>query len=370
MKHHIISSISVFVFLLLTPFVFSQKSEKVKFSKGLYAIITTAHGDITLSLLDEEAPLTVANFVGLAEGKLTVFDSIKIKKPFYDGITFHRVIANFMIQGGDPDGNGRGGPGYRFFDETDNGVKHDSPGVLSMANAGPNTNGSQFFITHLPTPHLNGKHTVFGKVIQGQDVVDKIKQGDVIEKVKIKRKGFRYRFFYNPSKVFKTVYEERSVKAEQERQRLAKLEAQNNVRLVEAKARSKEEYKSYFLEIIQADYPKAQQTSSGLVYVIDEKGSGPIAEKGDGVELHYTGTLVYGAKFDSSLDRGAPLQFEYLVMGLIPGFNEGIALAPEGSKLKLFIPYFLGYGEQGRMPNIPPYADLIFDIELLTIKKK
>ncbi|MCC5923105.1 MAG: peptidylprolyl isomerase [Crocinitomicaceae bacterium] len=356
--------------VITTSTIVGQKAEKIKFSKGLYAIITTEHGDITLSLLDEDAPLTVANFVGLAEGKLTVFDSIKIKQPFYDGISFHRVIANFMIQGGDPDGNGRGGPGYRFFDETDNGVKHDSPGILSMANAGPNTNGSQFFITHLPTPHLNGKHTVFGRVIQGQEVVDKVKQGDIMQKVKIKRKGLRYKWFYKPSKIFKAEYETRAKKEDLERQRLAKLEAQNNVRLVEAKARTTEEYKPYFLEIIQADYPDAQQTSSGLVYVIEKMGDGATAEKGDGVELHYTGTFVYGGKFDSSLDRGMPLQFDYLIMGLIPGFNEGIALAPEGSKIKLFIPYFLGYGEQGRMPNIPPYADLIFDIELLTVKKK
>ena len=139
---------------------------------SLTAVFDTAKGVIKVQLEPEKAPVTVANFVNLAQ------------RGFYDGLNFHRVIADFMIQGGCPEGSGRGGPGYRFEDETNNGLKH-SRGVLSMANAGPSTNGSQFFITHVDTPWLDGKHTVFGKVTEGLDVVDKIKQGDVIKSIKI-----------------------------------------------------------------------------------------------------------------------------------------------------------------------------------------
>ena len=138
----------------------------------LTATFDTSRGPIKIELYPDKAPLTVANFVNLA------------KRGFYDGLSFHRVIADFMIQGGCPEGSGRGGPGYRFEDETGNGVRHER-GVLSMANAGPNTNGSQFFITHVATPWLDGKHTVFGKVTEGLDVVDAVKQGDLITKVTI-----------------------------------------------------------------------------------------------------------------------------------------------------------------------------------------
>ena len=138
----------------------------------LTATFDTSRGPIKIELYPDKAPLTVANFVNLA------------KRGFYDGLNFHRVIADFMIQGGCPEGSGRGGPGYRFEDETTNGVRHER-GVLSMANAGPNTNGSQFFITHVATPWLDGKHTVFGKVLEGLDVVDAVKQGDAIKSIRI-----------------------------------------------------------------------------------------------------------------------------------------------------------------------------------------
>ena len=139
----------------------------------MQAIIQTNKGEIRIELYGDQTPVTVANFVNLAQ------------RGYYDGITFHRVIANFMIQGGDPTGTGRGGPGYRFEDEFVPSLRHDGPGILSMANAGPRTNGSQFFITHTATPHLDGKHTVFGKVTAGQDVVNSIAQGDRMEKVTI-----------------------------------------------------------------------------------------------------------------------------------------------------------------------------------------
>lgn len=353
--------------LIFSLFSFSQ-SKDLKLSKGLYAIISTNKGDIFLELHQEEAPLTVANFVGLAEGKLKVFDSIKIKDPFYDGVVFHRVIQNFMIQGGDPSGTGNGGPGYKFFDEADNGIPH-TKGSLSMANAGPNTNGSQFFITHKATPHLNGKHTVFGQVLEGQSVVDAIEQGDTIHSIDIVKKGLKYKLFYNPSKIFKSEYAKQKAAFEKQRLAMEKKKAQNKVRLIEAKAKSEEEYKAYFFALIKEMEADAVQTESGLVYVIREEGKGEVAEKGDAVSLHYLGELLYGQKFDSSYDRNAPLKFKYLEMGLIPGFNEGVGLSKEGTKIDLYIPYFLAYGKRGRMPQIPPYSDLIFKIELINLDK-
>jgi peptidyl-prolyl cis-trans isomerase B (cyclophilin B) len=146
---------------------------KIDLKKQYEATIKTNKGDIVLKLCAQQVPSTVNNFVCLAEDG------------FYDGVTFHRVIRSFMIQSGDPEGTGRGGPGYKFRDEFSPTLKHDKPGVLSMANAGPNTNGSQFFITHVATPHLDGKHSVFGQVIQGQDVVDKIEQGDFIDNITV-----------------------------------------------------------------------------------------------------------------------------------------------------------------------------------------
>ncbi|WP_199223396.1 peptidylprolyl isomerase [Brumimicrobium oceani] len=357
------------VFAFFFTFLSVAQRKDLKLEKGLYANISTNKGDIFLKLHHEKAPLTVANFVGLAEGKLKVFDSIKIKDPFYDGVVFHRVIDNFMIQGGDPSGSGNGGPGYRFWDEADNGIDH-TKGSLSMANAGPNTNGSQFFITHLATPHLNGKHTVFGQVMEGQDVVDAIEQGDTIKSVKIVKKGLKYKLFYNPSKVFKNEYEKQEVEIEAERLRLDKLKAQNKVRVIEAKAKTEEEYKTYFYDLVKEMAPNAVQTESGLVYVLHEEGEGELAQRGDDVSLHYLGEAVFGGKFDSSYDRNAPLNFKYLEMGLIPGFNEGVGLSKKGTKIDLYIPYFLAYGKNGRRPQIEPYADLIFKIEVLELNKK
>src|SRR5690554_6002542 len=347
----------------------TSQSKDLKLEKGLYANISTTKGDIFLELHQDEAPLTVANFVGLSEGKLKVGDSINYNSPYYDGVVFHRVIPNFMIQGGDPTGTGSGGPGYRFWDETDNGVIHEK-GVLSMANAGPNTNGSQFFITHQATPHLNGKHTVFGQVLEGQDVVDAIEQGDSIVEIKIIKKGLKYKLFYNPSKVFKKEYHRLKVEIEEARLEEEKQKAQNKVRIIEAEAKTEEEYKVYFYDLVKEIEPSAIQTESGLVYFIHEEGEGEVAERGDKVSLHYLGEFILGGKFDSSYDRNAPLDFEYLINGLIPGFNEGVGLSKKGTKIDLYIPYFLGYGKNGRGAQIPAYSDLVFKIEVLNLEKK
>lgn len=373
-----------YIFLIVTVLSVNllALAQKDDLDKGLYATIKTNKGEIFLQLYPEKAPITVANFVGLAEGDLEVFDSIEHKEPYFDGIVFHRVISDFMIQGGDPTGTGSGGPGYKFYDEADNGLEHGK-GALSMANAGPNTNGSQFFITHLPTPHLNGRHTVFGQVLEGQDVVDKIAQGDTMLDVNITRVGLIYKWFYNPTKQFKKHYKkktkaiakakEEKEKAEEERKKKEaelkeKYAEEEKLRLENAKKMTPEEYNKFFFEAMKKVDKKAQQTESGLVYVVDKKGKGPVPTKGDLVELHYTGKFVYGVKFDSSIDRGQPLKFGYKEMSLIKGFDEGIGLIGEGGKVTLYIPYHLAYGSRGRPPHIPPYSDLIFEIELLSVK--
>lgn len=360
----------LFIHLIIALFFVTSvtaQSKDLKLEKGLYANISTSKGEIFIQLYPEKAPLTVANFVGLAEGKLKVFDTIKHKKPLYDGLTFHRVVPNFVIQGGDPEGNGNGGPGYKFWNETDNDLKHDK-GVLAMANAGPNTNGCQFYITLAPAHHLDGGYNIFGRVLEGQEVVDQIQQGDTIRKIKIVKKGLNYKWFYNPSKEFKKAYAHIEKVNEAEELKMKKTVALEKVRLVEAKAKSEEEYKTYFYDLIKKKEPTAIQTESGLVYVVKKEGEGEVPKKGDDVSLHYTGLFLYGGKFDSSYDRDQPLNFKYLVMGLIPGFNEGVGFSNKGTEVDLFIPYFLAYGISGRPPQIPAYSDLIFKLKILDVQ--
>ena len=337
--------------------LYAQKNVAPKLEDGIYAEFTTKKGTITLKLEDEKTPMTVANFVGLIEGNFTFQDSIKITKPYYDGLKFHRVIANFMIQGGDPEGTGMGGPGYKFYDETRPDLRHDKPGILSMANSGPATNGSQFFITHKETPWLDGKHTVFGQVISGQEVVDKIAQDDVMETVKIIRVGKNAKKF-DATKVFNAEYSrisEEYKKEAEEIERIAKM--------------SQEEYRNFMYQEVLKKYPNAKQSTSGLVYVIENEGEGLAIEKGAPVSLHYSGTFRRdGDKFDSSYDRGQPMDFQYQVNRMIPGFEEGIALLKKGGKAKLIIPYYQAYGPNGRPGAIPPYADLVFDIEIVDVK--
>lgn len=309
---------------------------------GLYAKMATTKGDILLKLEPEKAPLTVTNFVGLAEGTK---DSNKPKGThFYDGLSFHRVINNFMIQGGDPQGTGRGGPGYKFADEFDKSLRFDSPGVLAMANSGPGTNGSQFFITHVPTPWLNGKHTIFGKVVKGQDVVNAIRKGDKVNTVTIIRKGAKAEGFRADQKKFDEL--------------LNKVQGK-----IKSKMRAKMTKNQ---EIINKKWPNAETTVSGLMYVITEKGTGDTTPaKGTMVTAHYTGYLLDGTKFDSSVDRGQPFKFPVGMHRVIKGWDEAFLSMKKGEKRTLIIPPELGYGARGAGKVIPPNATLVFDVELL-----
>ena len=308
--------------------------------EGLYAKFHTPKGEILVELEYKKTPGTVGNFVGLAEGKLEN-KAIPQGKPYYDGLKFHRVIPDFMIQGGDPKGNGTGGPGYNFEDEIHKDLKHDTPGVLSMANAGPGTNGSQFFITHTATPWLDGKHTVFGKVVEGQDVVDKIAQGDKIEKVEIIREG-------EDAKKYNAVEKFRLFTGAKE----------------EREAAAKKQQDELLGEISQG----FEKTSSGLRYKIEKEGTGAKAEKGKVVSVHYKGMLPDGSVFDSSYQRNQPIEFPLGKGQVISGWDEGIQLLKEGAQARFVIPSHLAYGERGAGGVIPPNATLIFDVELVKVK--
>ena len=315
-------------------------------AEGLYANINTNKGVISLSLEFEKTPMTVANFVGLAQGVIENEEKGK-GVPYYDGLKFHRVIDNFMIQGGCPKGSGVGGPGYQFPDEIVTDLKHSKPGILSMANAGPGTNGSQFFITHVETPWLDGKHTVFGEVVEGMDVVNSIAGNDMIETVTIEAIGSKAEAF-NAKEVFETaLYGQQEAEAEAMRSEMTS-----------------------FVEKYKALYPDAQFFESGLIKVIEQEGNGEASVEGDTVKVHYTGMLDTGSVFDSSVQRNEPFDLELGTGMVIPGWEIGIKGMKAGEKAKLIIPFYLAYGERGYPPVIPPKSTLEFDVELISIKKK
>ena len=307
---------------------------------GLYVKFNTSKGEILVNLEFEKAPGTVGNFVALAEGNLE--NSVKPQgTPYYDGLKFHRVIPDFMIQGGCPQGTGTGNPGYKFDDEFHSDLKHDGPGVLAMANSGPGTNGSQFYITHIATDWLDGKHTVFGKVVEGQDIVDAVAQDDTLESLEIVRVGDAAEKF-NAIEAFRTFEGSREKRVAAERE--------------EASAE---------LDKLAAGF---DVTESGLRYQIIQKGDGKKAEKGNQVSVHYKGQLADGTVFDSSYKRNSPLDFQVGVGQVIPGWDEGICLLNVGDKARLVIPSDLGYGSAGAGGVIPPDATLVFDVELMGIK--
>lgn len=306
---------------------------------GIYAKITTNKGVILLRLTYDKTPATVGNFVALAEGKMK--NSQKpLGTPYYNGLTFHRVIPNFMIQGGCPLGTGTGDPGYRFDDEFHPELKHNKAGVISMANAGPGTNGSQFFITHLATPWLDNKHTVFGEVVEGQEVVDAIAQGDKIEKVEILRVGA-------------------------EAEKWDALKAFEDFKTAKAARLAEEKRKAE--EALAKEVAGFDKTDSGLYYQITHNGNGKKAVAGQKVAVHYTGMLLDKTVFDSSHRRREPLQFTVGVGQVIQGWDEGILLLSEGDKARLVIPSELAYGSRGAGGVIPPNAPLIFDVELVSV---
>ena len=313
-------------------------------ASGLYARFETDKGQITARLFYEQTPLTVINFAGLAEGTMNSSRGRGIK--YYDGLTFHRVIKNFMIQGGDPTGTGQGGPGYNFADEFVKGLKHDGPGILSMANAGPGTNGSQFFITHKATPWLDNKHTVFGKVVDGQAVVNKIEKGDKIISLAIVRIGEAAENFKTDQSAFDG--------------QIAAMKAREVKEAKKIKARFETE--------MLMRYPTAQKTDSGLMYVVERTGTGQLPIPGLTVTVHYEGRFKDGKVFDSSYKRGQPISVQIGQGRVIRGWDEGLMMMKKGEKRKLLIPYWLAYGDSGYPGAIPPRSDLIFDVELLAIE--
>ena len=330
---------------------------------GIYAEMTTNKGVIMCQLEFEKTPITVANFIALAEGTNTLVDEKYKGKKFYDGLKFHRVIADFMIQGGCPLGTGTGDPGYKFFDEFDPSLKHTGPGILSMANSGPKTNGSQFFITHKATPWLDNKHTIFGHVIgDGQKIVDSIAKDDVLQTVKIIRKGSAAKKF-DAAKIFNDHLE------------------------IAKKATAKKEAKTAVVKAATLAYfntykPNAKKLDSGIEMAYVIKGEGGKPEIGSKVLVNYAGYFADGGLFDSNIKEVAKkyntfdhrrddgggykaISMDYSPKArLIQGFREGLLQMNTGDKILVFIPSHLGYGERGSGP-IPPNSDLVFELEIV-----
>ena len=316
-----------------------------------------------MKFTEDKTPNTVANFISLAEGdNQFVSDNFKNKK-FYNDIIFHRVIKDFMIQAGDPTASGSGGPGYRFNDEITD-LKHDGPGILSMANAGKNTNGSQFFITHKKTPWLDGKHTVFGKVVEGLNIIDSIQQNDTINSIEIIRIGSDAKNF-NASEIFSNYFtdlEKMNVEIEERREikRLDNIEIFDNLKI------------------------NLKKTSSGLRYTIIKNGNGPKVSSTNKAKAHYAVYFENGNLLDTSILEVAESMFlvneqkkaagAYSPIAcdispeaqMIPGFKEGLKFLKEGDEAFLFIPYQLAYGEKG-VRGIPPKSNLIFNVKIVEV---
>ena len=363
--------------LLSAMFVFfscnSQKKAYKDLGDGLFADIETTKGHIVVKLNYKEVPTTVANFVTLAEGKNN-FVKVEYKgKPFYNGTIFHRVIDGFMIQGGDPTGTGMGDPGYRFEDEFVPSLRHNKKGILSMANSGPNTNGSQFFITQVPTPHLDGRHTVFGETVKGEEVIDAIAkaprngQDRPNEDIKIKNitivANGKDAQKFDAVKVFDSYFKS-----------VAEREKEKEERVKRASAK--------FLEEIKVQEPQAKVLPSGVKIFTINNGEGKHPKQTEFAMVNYAGYLRNGALFDSNIKEVEesygkyqamreqkngyqPIPFPYTPSAqLIPGFKEALLTMKVGDKIRVFIPATLGYGEAGAGDVIPPNSDLIFDIEI------
>ena len=305
--------------------------------EGLFAIILTSKGEITIQLEFEKTPGTVGNFAGLATGKIKN-DIRPIGEPYYNGLKFHRVINDFMVQAGCPLGTGTGDPGYKFDDEFNGDLKHDRPGILSMANAGPSTNGSQFFITHVETPWLDNKHTVFGHVINGMDIVNSISQNDEIISVNINAVGEKAQAF-DPAQAFEDFNKSKADRIKNEKEKELKI-----------------------LNDLSKGFSK---TSSGLLYKFEKENNLGKPVSGNKVKVHYKGMLLDGTVFDSSYKRNQPIEFTLGIGQVIKGWDEGISLLGLGDKATFIIPSELAYGQSGAGGVIPPNATLVFDVELV-----
>lgn len=358
MKKIILSILTLSLFL-------ACKTQHPDLEAGLYADILTDRGSILVKLAIEKAPITVANFVSLSEGNNPmVSDEFKSKK-FYNGLKFHRVIQDFMIQGGDPLGLGSGGPGYRFDDEFSD-LTHKGPGILSMANSGPATNGSQFFITHKATPWLDGKHTVFGEVVKGQEIVDSIQQNDLINEINIIRKGSQARKFDAPD-IFENYFSQRDKIAKEKEAKIALIKEQN-------------------VANFEALKKEAALTKTGLQYIVTSKGNGKAVKSTNKALVHYAVYFVDGTLLETSIEETAAfnqvLNPQKKQAGMykpilakvgqedrmIEGFKEGVGLLNEGDKATLFLPYAIAYGADG-IQGIPPQSDLIFEVEVTSIEQ-
>ena len=305
---------------------------------GLFATISTSKGEIKIELEFDKTPGTVGNFVGLSLGLIN--NSIKpLGEAYYNGLKFHRVINDFMIQAGCHFGTGTGVPGYMFDDEFHSELKHDRPGVISMANAGPSTNGSQFFITHVETPWLDNKHTVFGNVIGGMDVVNSISQNDEIISVKINAVGDKAKAF-DAAKAFENFNKSKADRIKKEKENELKI-----------------------LKDLSKGFSK---TSSGLLYKFEKENNSHKPSNGNKVKVHYKGMLLDGTVFDSSFKRNQPIEFTLGVGQVIKGWDEGISLLGIGDKASFIIPSDLAYGAAGAGGVIPPNATLVFEVELIS----
>ncbi|MDR0312038.1 MAG: peptidylprolyl isomerase [Treponema sp.] len=340
-KYSFAAGMSVILFFSIAVDA-SAQTRDAALGDGLFARLTTTRGDIIIRLEYQKAPLTVCNFVALAEGKMNTTGN----RPFYNGLTFHRVEPNFVIQGGDPLGNGRGGPGYEFPNEIDPTLRHDGPGVVAMANAGPDTNGSQFYITLRAASHLDGGYSIFGRVVEGQNVVNAIRVGDRIERITIIRNGQAAQAFRADQAAFDALL--RNVNAA----KAAELQARRNADIAE----------------IQRSYPNAVTTPLGLRYIIQRQGSGAKPTAGRTVRINYTGMLLSGRVFDNSDLRG-PLEFQVGAGRVIPGMDIAVMDMTVGEKRIVIIPPELAYGSV-EMGNglIPANSFLVFEIELLSIR--
>ena len=350
--------------LLAIYFFIGCADKNTALDNGLYAKIETSKGPIILKLAIDKAPITVANFVSLSEGDNPRVSEEFKSKMFYNGLKFHRVINDFMIQGGDPLGNGTGGPGYKFDDEFSE-LTHKGPGILSMANSGPGTNGSQFFITHKATPWLDGRHTVFGEVVEGQKIVDSIEQNDVIKSIKIIRNGYEAKNFDAP-KIFGNYFVDKELVAKENEEKKSNATNENYLKFTSLEK-------------------QAKQTKSGLKYIITYRGNGRAVKITNKARLNYSVYFKDGSLLETSVEEVANFNGVFSVQRknsgryqpilasvgqndrMIEGFKEGVRLLEEGDKATLFLPYQIAYGENG-VQGIPPMSDLIFEVEIKSLE--